>query len=252
MCRGRGAAAASRSPARCSPSGGSTVPASGYTPRASSARGRWAASRCRPAATRSAGCSTIGAATTPSAGRLQEKTVALSAFGTAQASLVVPSRRAGLGTYEVAVELRREGKWTEIASAWYRVAEYRPPEFLVDVVGRLRRAVRGRLGRRYGRCPLPLRRADGPRRRELDHAPAERRRRPEHPGRRQLRDRRYRVVVGGDGRLDHAGAGDRERYRHARRRRPPRPPGAARTDSRRAAPASRRSRRRSGTSIGRR
>ncbi len=68
----------------------------------------------------------------PERGRLLEKTVGLSAFGTAQASLVVPTA-AGLGTYEVAIELRREGKWAEIASAWYRVAEYRPPEFLVDV-----------------------------------------------------------------------------------------------------------------------
>ncbi|MGH7519257.1 MAG: Ig-like domain-containing protein, partial [Gemmatimonadales bacterium] len=65
-------------------------------------------------------------------GRLQEKTVALSAFGTAQSSLVVPAA-AGLGTYEVAVELRRKSKWIEVASTSYRVAEYRPPEFLVDV-----------------------------------------------------------------------------------------------------------------------
>ncbi len=65
-------------------------------------------------------------------GRLQEKTVALSSFGTANASLVVPAAP-GLGIYEVAVELRRKGRWTEVASASYRVAEYRPPEFLVDV-----------------------------------------------------------------------------------------------------------------------
>ncbi len=65
-------------------------------------------------------------------GRLQEKTVALSAFGTASTSLPVPGA-AAIGAYEVAVELRRNGKWTEVASASYRVAEYRPPEFLVDV-----------------------------------------------------------------------------------------------------------------------
>ena len=40
---------------------------------------------------------------------------------------------APLGTYRVAAQLRREGRWTEIASTSYRVAEYRPPEFLVDV-----------------------------------------------------------------------------------------------------------------------
>ena len=65
-------------------------------------------------------------------GRLLERTVAPSAFGTADASLGVPAA-AGLGEYQVAIELRREGRWTEVASAWYRVAEYRPPEFLVDV-----------------------------------------------------------------------------------------------------------------------
>ncbi len=65
-------------------------------------------------------------------GRLVEATMALSPFGTAQASFVVPPA-AGLGRYEVAVELRRKGSWTEVASTSYRVAEYRPPEFLVDV-----------------------------------------------------------------------------------------------------------------------
>ncbi|HET8622802.1 MAG TPA: alpha-2-macroglobulin family protein, partial [Gemmatimonadales bacterium] len=65
-------------------------------------------------------------------GRLSEKTVAPSAFGTVTASLVVPVG-AGLGEYEAAIELKREGRWTQVASAWYRVAEYRPPEFLVDV-----------------------------------------------------------------------------------------------------------------------
>jgi uncharacterized protein YfaS (alpha-2-macroglobulin family) len=65
-------------------------------------------------------------------GRLLERIAALSSFGTAQASLVVPAG-AGLGTYELAVELKRNGAWTEVASTSYRVAEYRPPEFLVDV-----------------------------------------------------------------------------------------------------------------------
>ena len=65
-------------------------------------------------------------------GRLYQKVAALSAFGTGQSAVVLPAF-AGLGTYEVAVELRRGGVWTEVASTWYRVAEYRPPEFLVDV-----------------------------------------------------------------------------------------------------------------------
>lgn len=65
-------------------------------------------------------------------GTLRDTTVTVSAFGTADQTL---SLRADLplGTYRVAVELRRNGAWTELASASYRVAEYRPPEFLVSV-----------------------------------------------------------------------------------------------------------------------
>ena len=44
------------------------------------------------------------------------------------------------GEYRVVAQLRRAGHWTEVASTCYRVAEYRPPEFLVDVTGRQRRA----------------------------------------------------------------------------------------------------------------
>ena len=40
---------------------------------------------------------------------------------------------APLGYYQVGVSLKRQGEWKELASAAYRVAEYRPPEFLVDV-----------------------------------------------------------------------------------------------------------------------
>ncbi len=43
-----------------------------------------------------------------------------------------PPRRA-LGDYRIAAQLRRGGRWIELASTAYRVAEYRPPEFLVDV-----------------------------------------------------------------------------------------------------------------------
>jgi alpha-2-macroglobulin len=63
---------------------------------------------------------------------LRDTVVSLSAFGTADQRFTVPAA-APLGTYRVAAQLRREGRWTEIASTSYRVAEYRPPEFLVDV-----------------------------------------------------------------------------------------------------------------------
>ena len=63
---------------------------------------------------------------------LRDSTVALSGFGTADQRFPLPAS-APLGAYRVAVQLRREGRWTEVAAASYRVAEYRPPEFLVDV-----------------------------------------------------------------------------------------------------------------------
>jgi uncharacterized protein YfaS (alpha-2-macroglobulin family) len=65
-------------------------------------------------------------------GALRDTIVALSAFGTADQRFMIPAS-APLGEYRVVTKLRREGKWTEIASTGYRVAEYRPPEFLVDV-----------------------------------------------------------------------------------------------------------------------
>jgi alpha-2-macroglobulin len=63
---------------------------------------------------------------------LRDTTVALSAFGTADQRFTVPAA-APLGVYRVVAQLRRGGRWTEVAAARYRVAEYRPPEFLVDV-----------------------------------------------------------------------------------------------------------------------
>src|SRR5262249_24238351 len=65
-------------------------------------------------------------------GALRDTVVSPSTFGTADQRFVIPAS-APLGEYRVVVQLRREGKWTEIASTGYRVAEYRPPEFLVDV-----------------------------------------------------------------------------------------------------------------------
>ncbi|NOT09298.1 MAG: hypothetical protein HOP28_13970, partial [Gemmatimonadales bacterium] len=65
-------------------------------------------------------------------GALRERVLAPSPFGTLQQAIRLPVA-APLGEYTVAVSLKREGEWKEIASAGYRVAEYRPPEFLVDV-----------------------------------------------------------------------------------------------------------------------
>lgn len=65
-------------------------------------------------------------------GRLRETVHAPSAFGTAQQAMRLPADLP-LGSYRVGVELRRQGAWKEIAATSYRVAEYRPPEFLVDL-----------------------------------------------------------------------------------------------------------------------
>ena len=65
-------------------------------------------------------------------GTLSDTTVALSAFGTASRAFTLPTT-AATGHYRVEVQSKRQGKWRSIAHASYRVAEYRPPEFLVDV-----------------------------------------------------------------------------------------------------------------------
>ncbi len=64
-------------------------------------------------------------------GNLRQVTVALSAFGTSAQSVTL-TEGLPLGTYLVRVQQRRAGEWIDLASASYRVAEYRPPEFLVD------------------------------------------------------------------------------------------------------------------------
>jgi alpha-2-macroglobulin len=64
---------------------------------------------------------------------IQETRVArLSAFGTVDAKMMIPAE-APVGSYTVALEQRWRGSWLEYGSVSYRVAEYRPPEFLVDV-----------------------------------------------------------------------------------------------------------------------
>ena len=67
-------------------------------------------------------------------GKLRDTTVALSAFGTADQALAIPPDLP-LGTYRVGVGLKRGGSWVELGTTSYRVAEYRPPEFLVTATG---------------------------------------------------------------------------------------------------------------------
>ena len=65
-------------------------------------------------------------------GVLRERTAPLSAFGTADQSLELPAG-APVGVYSLAVQVKRQGRWRSVAHTSYRVAEYRPPEFLVDL-----------------------------------------------------------------------------------------------------------------------
>ena len=65
-------------------------------------------------------------------GTLREATGRLSAFGTSSDSIRLPSS-APIGYYSIDVQVRRFGKWRRAGWTGYRVAEYRPPEFLVDL-----------------------------------------------------------------------------------------------------------------------
>ncbi|HEX2780916.1 MAG TPA: alpha-2-macroglobulin family protein [Gemmatimonadaceae bacterium] len=65
--------------------------------------------------------------------RMRDTVTRLTTFGTATYTATIPGD-AKLGGYTVGVEYNWNGKWQEIDRAWYRIAEYRPPEFLVDVV----------------------------------------------------------------------------------------------------------------------
>lgn len=73
---------------------------------------------------------------------LFSRTVALSAFGTADQRFEMPAS-APVGQYGVIVALKRMGRWRPVARASYRVAEYRPPEFLMDLVPQLVGTVQG-------------------------------------------------------------------------------------------------------------
>ncbi len=64
-------------------------------------------------------------------GSLKEVTVAPSAFGTTDQQITLPADLA-LGSYSVEIQQRRAGAWLALANAGFRVAEYRPPEFLVE------------------------------------------------------------------------------------------------------------------------
>lgn len=66
------------------------------------------------------------------AGMLREVTTRLTAFGTSSQSIVLPNI-APIGYYALEVQAKRQGAWRSIARTYYRVAEYRPPEFLVDL-----------------------------------------------------------------------------------------------------------------------
>ncbi|MEE8146763.1 MAG: MG2 domain-containing protein, partial [Longimicrobiales bacterium] len=65
------------------------------------------------------------------AGALMDTTVVLSRFGTADLSYTL-TIDAPLGEYQVKAEIKVAGSWRALPRARYRVAEYRPPEFLVD------------------------------------------------------------------------------------------------------------------------
>lgn len=64
-------------------------------------------------------------------GVLRDSIVRLTSFGTATQTIRISSE-APLGTYNVALQVKRGG-WVDVANATYRVAEYRPPEFLVTM-----------------------------------------------------------------------------------------------------------------------
>ena len=65
-------------------------------------------------------------------GVLRERAVLTSAFGTADQSVQLPAT-AAVGVYMVDIQAKRQGKWRSVARTSYRVAEYRPPEFLVEL-----------------------------------------------------------------------------------------------------------------------
>lgn len=57
---------------------------------------------------------------------------ALSEFGTIDRAFTVPAD-APLGDYTLDLQWLHRGRWTTVASTSYKIAEFRPPEFLVDL-----------------------------------------------------------------------------------------------------------------------
>ncbi|HET7230459.1 MAG TPA: MG2 domain-containing protein [Longimicrobium sp.] len=62
---------------------------------------------------------------------MRDTVVALSRFGTAAQAFRLPAELP-LGEYGVTIQARRDGRWRRLGSTRYTVAEYRPPEFLVE------------------------------------------------------------------------------------------------------------------------
>jgi len=62
---------------------------------------------------------------------VRDTVVALSRFGTAEQTYRLPAE-VPLGEYGVEIQARRDGRWRTLGYASYQVAEYRPPEFLVE------------------------------------------------------------------------------------------------------------------------
>lgn len=67
-------------------------------------------------------------------GVLKDTVVRLSSFGTSSRMITLP-RSLALGYYRIELQYRWQGRWITLDGTGYRVAEYRPPEFLVDVSG---------------------------------------------------------------------------------------------------------------------
>ncbi len=63
---------------------------------------------------------------------VSERTTVLSSFGTSDQTLDIPAS-AAVGQHQLRIQVRRAGAWRQVASVSYRIAEYRPPEFLVDM-----------------------------------------------------------------------------------------------------------------------
>ncbi|HEV7586608.1 MAG TPA: MG2 domain-containing protein [Longimicrobium sp.] len=62
---------------------------------------------------------------------VRDTVTALSRFGTAEQTFRLPAE-VPLGQYAVEIQAKRDGRWRRISYTSYQVAEYRPPEFLVD------------------------------------------------------------------------------------------------------------------------